>query len=121
MFVRVGVFHGAPEHLDDDAIRHARQQMLLRLQQQPGFAGQHILADRQTGKTLAFSFWETEAALRIWEKIRGPIVADHEATTGRTEQEGGSYVVVFSSEARLMPTPPLAGTAQGRWCPEPHA
>src|SRR5438105_8350418 len=75
MFVRVGIFHGAPEHLDDDAIRHAREQMLLRLQQQPGFAGQHILADRQTGKTLAFSFWDTEAALRVWEQIRGPIVA----------------------------------------------
>ena len=85
--------------------------MLLRLQQQPGFAGQHILADRQTGETLAFSLWDTEATLRAWEQIRGPIVADHEATTGRTEQEGGSYEVVFSSDARLMPTPPLAGTA----------
>jgi len=112
MFVRVGIFHGAPEHLDDDAIRHAREQMLLRLQQQPGFAGQHILADRQTGKTLAFSLWDTEATLRGWEQIRGPIVADHAATTGRIEQEGGSYEVVFSSEARLMPTPPLSGTPQ---------
>jgi heme-degrading monooxygenase HmoA len=68
------------------------------VQRQPGFAGLHILADRQTGKTLAISFWETEAALRAWEQMRGPIVAEQEATTGRTEQEGGSYEVVFNSK-----------------------
>ena len=71
MFARVGVFHGAPEHLDDDAVRQAREQTLLLLQRQPGFAGLHILADRQTGKTLAFSFWETQAALRAWSRWPG--------------------------------------------------
>jgi heme-degrading monooxygenase HmoA len=63
----VGIFQGAPEHLDDDVIRRTREQTLLLLQRQPGFAGLHILADRQPGKTLAFSFWETQAALRAWE------------------------------------------------------
>ena len=81
------------------------------LQRQPGFAGLHILADRQTGKTLAFSLWETEAALRAWEHMREPLVADQEAITGRTEQEGGSYEVVFSSEGHPMPTAPLTRTA----------
>jgi heme-degrading monooxygenase HmoA len=98
MFALAGVFHGAPEHLDEDAIRHAREQTLLLLQRQPGFGGLHILADRQTGNTLAFSFWETEAALPAWEQMRGPIVAEQTAPTGRTEQEGGNYEVVFSSE-----------------------
>ena len=111
MFARVGIFHGAPEHLDDDAVRQAREQTLLLLQRQPGFAGLHILADRQTGKTLAFSLWETEAALRAWEHMREPLVADQEATTGRTEQESGSYEVVFSSGGHPMPTAPLTRTA----------
>ena len=111
MFARVGIFHGAPEHLDDDAVRRAREQTLLLLQRQPGFAGLHILADRQTGKTLAFSLWETEATLRAWEQIRGPIVAEQEATAGRTEQEGASYEVVFSSEGHLMPPATLTATA----------
>ena len=104
MYARVGVFHGAPEHLDDDAVRRSREQTLAVLRQRPGFAGLHILADRQTGKTLAFSFWETQAALRAWERMRGPIIAEHEATTGRTEQEGGSYELLFSSGGQFMPT-----------------
>ena len=111
MYARVGVFHGAPEHLDDDAVRRSREQTLAVLRQRPGFAGLHILADRQTGKTLAFSFWETQAALQAWEQMRGPIVADQEATTGRSEQEGGSYEVVFSSDSHFMPSAPLTGTA----------
>ena len=38
------------------------------------------------------------------------MVADQEATTGRTEQEGGSYEVVFSSEGYFMPAAPLTGS-----------
>lgn len=110
MYARVGVFRGAPEHLDDDVVRRSREQTLAVLRQRPGFAGLYVLADRQTGKTLAFSFWETEAALRAWEHMRGLIVADQEATTGRTEQEGGSYEVVFSSEGHFMPAAPLTGS-----------
>lgn len=111
MFALAGVFHGAPEHLDDAAVRQAREQTLLFLQRQPGFVGLHILADRQTGKTLAVSFWETEAALRAWEQLRGPIVADQAATTGRTEQERGRYEVVVSWQSQAVRAAPAASTA----------
>ena len=97
--------------LDDDIIRRAHERTHSALQRLPGFAGLYVLADRQTGKTIAISLWETQAALRAWEHMRRPIVADQEATTGRTEQEGGSYEVVFSSEGHFMPTALLTGPA----------
>ena len=111
MFARVGMFHGSPEHLDA-AIRRGLEQTLPALQRQSGFAGLYVLADRQTGKTLAFSLWETEAALRAWEQTRPPIVADQAAGTGRTEQEGASYEVVISPESHSIPAVPLTGAGQ---------
>jgi heme-degrading monooxygenase HmoA len=102
MFARAGIFQGAPERLDDEIIRRSREQMLQTLQGLPGFAGLHVLADRATGKTIAICLWEMEAALRAWERMRRPIVADHEATTGRAEQEGANYEVVFTSNSDRM-------------------
>ena len=103
MFGRVGTFHGAPERVDDDVTQQAREQTLRTLRTIPGFVALYVLADRQSGKTIAISLWETEAAAQAWEQMRGPIVADNEATTGRTEQESGRYEVVFSSKTDRTP------------------
>ncbi len=99
MFGRVGIFSGPPQRVDDDVTQQAREQTLRTLQTISGFAGLHIFADRQTGKTIAISLWETEAAVQAWEHMRGPIVAEQVRPTGRTEQESGLYELVFSSTA----------------------
>ena len=111
MFARIGTFHSAPEQVDDDAAQHAREQMLARLRQLPGFIGLHVFADRQTGTTIGLSLWETEAALRAFEQMRRAIVAEQAAGAGHTEQESASYELVFSSGGHFMPTAPLTGTA----------
>jgi heme-degrading monooxygenase HmoA len=111
MFARIGTFHSAPEQVDDDVARHAREQMLSRLRQLPGFIGLHVFADRQTGNTIGLSLWETEAALQAWEHMRRPIVAEQIAGTGHTEQESANYELVFSSGGPFLPTAPLTGTA----------
>jgi heme-degrading monooxygenase HmoA len=104
MFARIGTFSGPPERLDDDVTRQALEQMLRILQSIPGFAGLHVFADRQTGKTISFSLWETEAAAHAWEQMRGPIVAEQVRPTGRSEQESATYELVFSSmgDARFL-------------------
>ncbi len=81
MFGRVGIFSGPPERVDDDVTQQAREQTLRTLQTIPGFAGLHVFADRQTGKTIAISLWETEAAVQAWEQMRGPIVAEQVPST----------------------------------------
>ena len=111
MFARIGTFHSAPEQVDDDVARRAREQMLARLRQLPGFVGGYVFADRQTGTTIGLSLWETEAALQAWEHMRRPIVAEQIAGTGHTEQESANYELVFSSGGPFLPTAPLTGTA----------
>ena len=104
MFARIGTFHSAPEQVDDDAAQHAREQALSRLRQLPGFIGLHVFADRQTGSTVGLSLWETEEALRAWEHMRRPIVAEQAAGAGHTEQESVSYELVFSSGDHFLLT-----------------
>jgi heme-degrading monooxygenase HmoA len=104
MFARIGTFFGPPERLDDDVTRQALEQMLRILQTTPGFAGLHVFADRQTGKSISFSLWETAAAAQAWEQMRGPIVAEQLRPTGRSEQESATYELLFSSsgDARFL-------------------
>src|SRR5207244_7855892 len=109
MFARVGIFQSTPERVDDDEARRAREQMLQTLQRLPGFAGLYVLGDRQTGKTIGISLWETEAALQAWEQMREDIVPNRAAAAGHTEQEGASYEVVFSSQAGRTSRAALVG------------
>jgi hypothetical protein len=53
MFARIGTFSGAPERVDDEVTRQAQMETFPILQSIPGFAGVHVFADRQIGKTIA--------------------------------------------------------------------
>jgi heme-degrading monooxygenase HmoA len=97
-------FHGAPEQLDA-ALRWARDQTLPDLARLPGFKGLYVLVDRQTGKGVAISLWQTEAALHASEDVARP----HRAVEGRTQQELAVYEVAVSPETPAMPTAPTVG------------
>ena len=112
MFGRIGIFSGPAERVDDEVTRQAREQTLRTLQTIPGFAGLHVFADRQTGKTIAISLWETEAELDVWEQMRGDIVRNRAAAAGHTEQEGARYEVVFSSKTDQTSKNTLLGAPQ---------
>jgi heme-degrading monooxygenase HmoA len=106
MFARVGMFQGPPEHLDA-ALRRSREQTLPDLERLPGFRGVYVLVDRQTGKGVGISLWETQAALKGSEDI----AIRHREATGRTQQELAVYQVVISPATHSMPTAPVAGVA----------
>ena len=63
-----------------------------------------MFANRPTGKTIAISLWETEAAARAWEQMRGPIVGEQLRPRGHSEQESATYELLFSStgDARFL-------------------
>jgi hypothetical protein len=104
MFARLGIFQGAPERLDA-ALRWAREQTLPDLARRPGFKVLYVLVDRQTGKGVGISLWETEAALHASEGIARP----HRGVEGRTQQELAVYEVVISPETPATPTAPTVG------------
>ena len=67
MFARVSTFEGSPEQVDELS-RYAREQVLPALEDLDGFNGILGLADRQSGKVLAVTLWESEQAMSASEE-----------------------------------------------------
>jgi heme-degrading monooxygenase HmoA len=67
VYARISTLEGSPEHIDE-GLRQVRENVLPQIQQQEGFKGMVALADRQTGKTLGITFWESEEALKASEE-----------------------------------------------------
>lgn len=68
MFARMSTLEGPPDQIDE-GLRHVREQVLPQMQQQEGFKGFIALGDRQSGKVIGMSLWESEQALRASEEL----------------------------------------------------
>ncbi|MFI1095384.1 antibiotic biosynthesis monooxygenase family protein [Streptomyces sp. NPDC020917] len=79
MFARVQTFHQPAEKLDALA---ALVQEQLAAAQPPGLKGFQYLIDRDNGKALLISFWDSEEDLRQLE-------ANNAATRERVKEEAG--------------------------------
>ncbi len=67
MFARVSTYQGDPGRIDE-GLEHARKNIVPRAQQLDGFRGLYYLIDRESGKALSITLWETEEALRATEE-----------------------------------------------------
>ncbi len=67
MYARISTLEGSPENIDE-GLRQVRENVLPQIQQQEGFEGMVALADRQSGKTLGITFWQSEEALKASEE-----------------------------------------------------
>ncbi len=67
VFARVSTFTGTTEEVDE-AIRQVRENVLPRTEQLDGFKGAYFLVDRQNGKSLTVTLWESEEAMRASEE-----------------------------------------------------
>jgi heme-degrading monooxygenase HmoA len=67
VYARVSILLGPPE-LMDEGIRQAREVVLPGAKQIEGFEGMIALGDRQSGKTLGITFWESDEAMRASEE-----------------------------------------------------
>jgi heme-degrading monooxygenase HmoA len=67
MFARISTLEGSPEQVDQ-GLRNVREQVLPFMQQQDGFKGFIALSDRQSGKVIGVSLWESEQAMRASEE-----------------------------------------------------
>lgn len=67
MFARVSELEVRPELLDE-MNREGAEHILPALRMQDGFSGGLVLVDRQSGKVVAISLWESERAMDITEE-----------------------------------------------------
>jgi heme-degrading monooxygenase HmoA len=67
VFARVSTFTGTSDQVDE-AIRQAREDVMPRLEQLDGYRGAYFLVDRENGKSLAVTLWESEEAMSASEE-----------------------------------------------------
>jgi len=67
MFARVSTYTGTSDEIDE-AIRQVRENTLAKLKQLEGYKGAYLLVDRQNGKSLAVTLWESEEAMYTSEE-----------------------------------------------------
>ena len=67
MFARMSTLEGPPDQMEE-GLRYVREQLLPLMQQQDGFKGFIALGDRQSGKLIGVSLWESEQAMHASEE-----------------------------------------------------
>jgi heme-degrading monooxygenase HmoA len=81
MFARVSTFQGPPDQTAE-GIRLAREQILPAARLMDGFKGIYLLFDRESGKSLSVTLWETEADMQASEEAAGQVRAQSAETSG---------------------------------------
>lgn len=94
MHARVSTFQG-PLDQTVKGIRVAREQILPAARLQEGFRGLYILFDRESGRSLSITLWETEEDLRASEE------AAQRARSESAERSGEEIVGVERYEVAL--------------------
>ena len=97
MFARVSTFQGPPDQTAE-GIRVAREQILPAARLMDGFRGIYILFDRESGKSLSVTLWETEEDMRASEE------AANRARTESAQASGEKVVSVERYEVALTET-----------------
>ena len=105
MHARVTTIQGSPDKMDD-ATSHIQEQTLPQLQKMEGFKGFIALGDRQSGKMLGVSFWESEEALRATDEAVSSV------RSGAAEAADGIVAGVEQYEV-LVNEAPSAGPVSG--------
>jgi heme-degrading monooxygenase HmoA len=95
MFARVSTFLGPPDQTSE-GIRVAREQILPAARLQDGFVGLYLLYDRESGRSLAITLWETEGDMRASEE------AALRARTESARVSGDAVVAVERYEVVLQ-------------------
>jgi heme-degrading monooxygenase HmoA len=94
MFARISTFQGPPDQTAE-CIRVAREQILPAARLQDGFKGIYLLFDRESGKSVSITLWETEEDMKTSED------AALRARTESAEAAGETIVRVERYEVAL--------------------
>jgi len=81
MFARVSTYEGSPDHTAE-GLRVAREQVLPAAKLMDGFKGIYLLYDRESGKSLSLTLWETEADMHASEEAANRVRAQSAEASG---------------------------------------
>ena len=106
MHARVSIFEAENPEQVDGMLRQVREQVLPRARQMDGFKGIIALGDRQSGKTLGITLWESEEDMRASEEAANRLREES------AEAGGGTVAGVERYEVGLFEVP-SAGPVSG--------
>jgi heme-degrading monooxygenase HmoA len=112
MHARVTTIQGAPDKVDD-VTRQTQEQTLPQLRQMEGFEGFVALGDRQSGKMLGVSFWESEEALRATEGAVSSVRSKAAETADGVVASVEEYEVFVNEAPSAGPLDAVTGTVGG--------
>lgn len=99
MFARASTIPGSPEKAGE-AVSILESQVLPQIQQLDGFSGILGLVDRETGKSLVITLWETQEALQASEEAAGKLRAEAATELGSTASPAVDRYEVVLQEVR---------------------
>ena len=105
MYARLTTIEGAPDRMDE-ATRHVQEQTLPQLQKMDGFKGFIALGDRNSGRVVGVSLWESEQAMQASEEV------GDRTRSGAAEAVGGTVASVEPYEVVVFEAPstgPVSG------------
>jgi heme-degrading monooxygenase HmoA len=96
MFARVSRYRGDPGQIDE-GLNYARESILPRVQQVDGFEGVYYFVDRESGKALTVTLWESEEAMRASEEEANRLRSESAEAATATVEDVERYEVAISS------------------------
>ncbi len=97
MFARVSNYQGSPNQVDE-GIRTVREQILPRAAEIDGYKGAYFLVDRQSGRSVSITLWESEEAMRASEEAANQLRSESAQASGGEILSVERYEVAISPE-----------------------
>ena len=97
MFARVSTYTGTSDQLDE-AIRQVQESVVPRAEQLDGYKGAYFLVDRQHGKSLTVTLWDSEEAMRASEEEANSLRSEVAAALGTQMVGVERYEVAVSTQ-----------------------
>lgn len=93
MFARVRITTGVPEKVDD-GIQHFRETVVSGYKNVAGFKGAYLLVNRQTGRIMGITLWNTEAHMQATSVTSERLRAAGTQVVGGSTPPAEEYEVV---------------------------
>jgi heme-degrading monooxygenase HmoA len=100
MFARTTTLRGNPQAVDD-LVANVRDEVMPRLMQMDGCVGLSLLVDRDAGRAIATSAWETEEAMRASAEHARPLRDRAAETFGATPEVEEWEIAVLHRAHRI--------------------
>ena len=97
MFARVSTYQGDPGQIDQ-GLAYDLENILPKVNQIDGFEGLYYLVDRESGKALSMTLWESEQTMRASEEEANRLRTESAESASATVESVQRYEVAISPE-----------------------